>query len=60
MLARDAALRDAFTRKLHDDAAFAKDPAARLRFFYQRHPSWDERCMLLPVMRVDVDPAAAR
>ena len=29
---------------------------ARLEFFYRRHPSWDERCNLYPVYRVDAAP----
>jgi hypothetical protein len=41
MLARDPALRAEFEAKLADPA-FAKDPAARLRFFYQRHPAWSK------------------
>ena len=38
------------------DATFAKDPDARLRFFAQRHSSWDERFNLYPVLRVDAAP----
>ena len=33
-----------------------EDPNARLDFFYQRHPSWDERFNLYPVYRVDSEP----
>jgi hypothetical protein len=51
MLARDAALKAEFERRLRDDAAFAGSPAARLEFFYRRHPSWDERYGLYPVYR---------
>ena len=40
------------------DAAFAKDPAARTRYFAQRHPSWDERLNLYPVFRTDTVPTA--
>jgi hypothetical protein len=56
MLAADPALRAEFERKVADDPAFAKDPAARLEFFHRRHPSWDERLNLYPVMRVDRPP----
>ena len=31
--------------------AFAQSPAARLDFFFQRSPSWDERFNLYPVYR---------
>lgn len=53
-LARDPALKQAFEQKLRDDPAFAADPRARLEFFAQRHPSWDERYRLYPVMRSDL------
>ncbi len=33
------------------DPAFAKSPDARLRFFYARHPAFDERLNLYPVYR---------
>src|SRR5262249_28766966 len=56
MLARDPALREEFAKRLRDDAEFAKDPAARLDFFYRRHPSFDERWNLFPVYRVDSAP----
>jgi hypothetical protein len=56
MLASDPALRDAFRRRLADDPAFADDPAARLDFFYRRHPAWDERYGLYPVLRLDQPP----
>jgi hypothetical protein len=57
MLAADAALAKEFADKLATDAAFAADPAARLDFFARRHPSWDERVGLYPVIRVDAPPA---
>ena len=41
----------AFIARLADDAAFAKDPFARLAFFAQRHASWDDRYNLYPVLR---------
>lgn len=56
MLAKDPALKAAFEQKLKDDAAFAQDPGARLQFFARRHPSWDERYNLYPVLRVDAAP----
>jgi len=51
MLAEDPAIAAEFQRRLSDDAVFAGDPAARLDFFYQRHPSWDRRFGLYPVAR---------
>ena len=56
MLAKDPTLAAQFRKKLADDPAFAKDPTARGQFFYQRHPSWDERLNLYPVLRVDQVP----
>jgi len=53
MLAKDPALKAEFERRLREDNAFAADPRARLEFFYRRHPSWDERYRLYPVMRSD-------
>ncbi|HYG06036.1 MAG TPA: M14 family metallopeptidase [Stenotrophomonas sp.] len=51
MLADDPALKAEFERRVREDAAFAADPRARLDFFYRRHPAWDERYRLYPVMR---------
>jgi hypothetical protein len=51
MLEQDPALRKEFERRLHEDAAFAGSPEARLEFFHRRHPSWDERYGLYPVYR---------
>ena len=56
MLAKDPALKAAFEQKLKDDAEFAKNPGARLQFFARRHPSWDERFNLYPVLRTDATP----
>ena len=56
MLARDPALKAAFEQRLREDPGFAASPQARLDFFYRRHPSWDERHNLYPVLRVDRAP----
>jgi hypothetical protein len=56
MLKKDPALQKEFAQRLSEDAEFARDPNARLEFFYRRHPSWDERLNLYPVYRVDVAP----
>jgi murein tripeptide amidase MpaA len=53
MLARDPATKAEFERRLATDAAFRTNPAARLEFFYRRHPAWDERYNLYPVLRIE-------
>lgn len=54
MLARDPQLKAEFGKKLKDDPAFAKDPQARLEFFYRRHPAWDTGYNRYPVLRTDI------
>ena len=56
MLEKDPALKARFEKRVAEDAAFAKDPQARLDFFYRLHSSWDERYNLYPVMRTDMIP----
>lgn len=56
LLARDPATRAEFERRLAEDPGFAKDPQARLEFFYRRHPAWDEAYRLYPVLRVEAHP----
>ncbi len=51
MLAADPALKAAFERKLASDADFAKDASARLAWFYERSPYYDQRYLLYPVGR---------
>jgi hypothetical protein len=51
LLAEHPALAAEFAKKLGEDEAFARSPAARLAFFYRRHHSWDERFNLCPVYR---------
>lgn len=55
-LQADPSLAAAFQKRLAEDAEFAKSPAARLDFFYQRHSSWDEQFNLYPVFRVNFAP----
>jgi hypothetical protein len=55
-LAHDPQLAQAFAQRLASDPAFAADPAARLGFFSERHPSHDERLRLYPVLAVDELP----
>jgi hypothetical protein len=54
MLASDPALESEFNARF--PAPDAGTPAERLRFFHERHPSWDTRMNLVPVFRVDVRP----
>jgi hypothetical protein len=52
MLQKDPKLKASFDKKVSEDPEFASSPAARLRFFSQRHPSWDDRYNLYPVYRI--------
>ncbi len=52
MLAKDPVLAAAFKKKLAEDAEFAKDPQARLQYFYKLHSAWDEELNKYPVMRL--------
>jgi hypothetical protein len=52
ILARDPAAAAEFKRLLATDPGFAKDPQARLDFFFRRHASYDERMNLYPVLRI--------
>ena len=56
LLAQDAALRESFASRLAQDPIFAGNPAARREFFLRRHPSWDARLNLYPVLRVERAP----
>ena len=49
MLADDKSLKAQFEAKLAADPGFAKDPTARLRWFYERSRFFDERYLLYPV-----------
>ena len=51
MMERDPKLAVEFRRRLTEDEAFRNNPKARLNFFYQRHPSWDNRKNLYPIYR---------
>ena len=52
MLAAHPEVAAEFNERLASDPQFAKDPNARLEFFYRLHASWDQRLNLYPVMRV--------
>ena len=51
MLAKDDKLRTEFEAKLKDET-FAKNPRARLNFFYERSPYFDKKIGLYPVGRI--------
>ncbi len=51
MLEKDANLKKEFEEKLKD-AEFAKNPRARLNFFYERSPYFDKKIGLYPVGRI--------
>ncbi|MEO8001712.1 MAG: M14 family metallopeptidase [Arenimonas sp.] len=51
MLAKDPALEAAFKKKVAEDADFAKDPQARLQYFYKLHSAWDKEFNKYPIMR---------
>ena len=53
MLAEDPKLAEEFRAKLESDAAFRGDARARLWWFYQRTPFYDDRARLYPVARED-------
>jgi hypothetical protein len=52
MLAADSSLARLFREKLSSDSAFAKNPGARLNFFYEHSPYWDDAVNLYPVARL--------
>jgi hypothetical protein len=56
MLAKDPQLKREFERKLGEEPEFARNPNARLEFFYKRHPAWDANFNLYPVVRVAAPP----
>ncbi|MCH7858418.1 MAG: M14 family metallopeptidase [Candidatus Marinimicrobia bacterium] len=51
MLDRDPDLKRTFQARLKADPAFAADPQARLQWFYERTPYFDDRWRLYPVGR---------
>ncbi|GAB4187584.1 MAG: M14 family metallopeptidase [Wenzhouxiangellaceae bacterium] len=51
MLAEDAELAQAFRRKIAEDPAFAGDARARLHWFYERSPYFDQQYQVYPVYR---------
>ena len=56
MLGQDPKLKAEFEARLKADAAFAASPSQRLDFFVRRHPSYDARFNLYPIVRTSVLP----
>ncbi len=52
MLASDPALKAEFEKRLAEDPAFAASPQARLMFFYERSPYYDQTHEVYPVLRL--------
>jgi hypothetical protein len=52
MLATNPDLLEEFEIKLKNDEAFRNDPRARLDFFYQRSPYYDQQKNVYPILRV--------
>ncbi len=52
MLEADAQLRADFEARLASDEAFRNSPDARLQWFYERTPFYDDRFRLYPISRV--------
>ena len=52
MLAKDAKLKAEFEEKLKTDHDFAKNPRARLNFFFERSPYFDKNIGLYPIGRI--------
>lgn len=52
MIEQNPELKKEFEEKLKDDEEFRNDPRARLNFFYERSPYFDEKYKVYPVLRV--------
>ncbi|HOT97068.1 MAG TPA: M14 family metallopeptidase [bacterium] len=55
MMAGDKALAERFASKVQSDSAFAANPRARLAFFYQNSPWYDQDKDLYPIWRMTRD-----
>jgi hypothetical protein len=53
MIENDIELKDEFETRLGDNDEFKKDANARLNFFYERSPYYDNHFNVYPVMRVE-------
>jgi hypothetical protein len=52
MMQKDPALREEFETKVRTDKEFASNRWARLSFFYERSPYWDDRLNVYPIGRI--------
>jgi murein tripeptide amidase MpaA len=52
MLQKNPKLKEEFEKRIAADPKFAADPAARLNFFFQHSPYWDQRQNAYPVVRI--------
>jgi hypothetical protein len=59
MLAENPRLEAEFQAMLREHPDVARDPEKKLEFFYRRHPTWDERYGLYPVLRTERVPEPA-
>lgn len=59
MIAKDPRIREEFDAKVKADTSFAKNPAARLHFFYERSPYWESQVNQYPVARLMNDEGLA-
>lgn len=53
MMSENPQIREEFIKKITNDPAFAGNPEERLKFFYKKHPAFDKRYRVYPVLRVD-------
>jgi Zinc carboxypeptidase len=47
---KDPKIKSEFEERLKDEK-FKENPAARFEFFYRKHPSWDDRMAVYPVVK---------
>jgi hypothetical protein len=52
MIEKDPKLKQEFDQRVANDKAFASSPDARLNFFYQHSPYWDDHLGVYPVSRL--------
>lgn len=52
MIESDPKLKVEFEKKLESDEEFRNDPRARLNFFYERSPYYDDQYKIYPILRV--------
>ncbi len=62
MMERDPKLAEEFNARVASDSTFARNGWARINFFYQRSPWWDDSIGLYPVVRIDgeIEPTLLR